>query len=112
MAKQRPPLRAHRSPLRQAVQTVLPPRAKRADPHYGTPEHRTWSAEVIRRAGARCQWPGCTKAAPDHRMVADHIREVRDGGALLDLTNGQCLCVQHNTLKGIAARRARHSERL
>ncbi|MFG1304169.1 hypothetical protein V5F34_08520 [Xanthobacter autotrophicus] len=45
-------------------------------------------------------------------MVADHIREVRDGGAPLDLANGQCLCVQHNTLKGIDARRIRHTERL
>jgi 5-methylcytosine-specific restriction protein A len=40
-------------------------------------------------------------------MVADHIRERADGGALYDPRNGQCLCVQHNTLKGAQARASR-----
>lgn len=43
-------------------------------------------------------------------MIADHIHERKDGGALLDPKNGQCLCVSHNTAKGIAARAARMKE--
>jgi hypothetical protein len=85
---------------------VKPP-PKQVDGHYTTPEHRAWAREVVRRAGGQCQWPGCTKALPQHRMVADHIVEVKDGGALLDPVNGQCLCVQHNTLKGVKARARR-----
>lgn len=84
-----------------------PPAPKQADPHYVSVEHRAWARAVIARAGGRCQWPGCNKAAPEHRMVADHIVELRDGGAPLALGNGQCLCVQHNTLKGAQARAAR-----
>ncbi|TDR90305.1 HNH endonuclease signature motif containing protein [Enterovirga rhinocerotis] len=81
---------------------------KVADAIYRTPEHRRWSAAVIRRARGKCQWPeGCDKAAPRDRMVADHIVEVKDGGNPFDPANGQCLCVQHNTLKGARARLAR-----
>jgi 5-methylcytosine-specific restriction protein A len=40
-------------------------------------------------------------------MMADHIIERADGGALLDTGNGQCLCTRHNTLKGNLARAAR-----
>jgi hypothetical protein len=83
------------------------PTPKQPDAIYTTPEHRAWSRDVIRRAGGRCQWPGCDKHLPQHRMVADHIVEAKDGGALVDPTNGQCLCVAHNTLKGARARAAR-----
>jgi hypothetical protein len=97
------------------IATLDPRRAKpppkTADAYYTTPEHRAWSALVIKRAGGRCQWVEngirCTKAYPHHRMLADHIVEVKDGGALLDPANGQCLCVQHNTRKGLKARAAR-----
>jgi 5-methylcytosine-specific restriction protein A len=40
-------------------------------------------------------------------MVADHIIERADRGALYDTDNGQCLCVSHNTLKGNRARSRR-----
>jgi 5-methylcytosine-specific restriction protein A len=90
--------------LKPRLATLDPRRAKPppkvADPHYLTPEHRAWRAEVIARAGGRCQWPGgCSKAAPRHRMFADHIVERKDGGAALDPANGQCLCGQHHSLK-------------
>ncbi|WP_271180680.1 HNH endonuclease signature motif containing protein [Ancylobacter defluvii] len=84
---------------------------KQVDAHYETPEHRAWAKAVVARAGGRCQWEGCTRAAPAHRMIADHIVEIKDGGAKLDLANGQCLCVQHNTLKGTQARAARMARR-
>lgn len=88
----------------------LKPQPKFSDPHYQTPEHRAWRARVIARAGGRCEaidgGTRCTKAAPEHRMFADHIRELRDGGDPLNLANGQCLCGSHHSL-ATAERRAR-----
>ncbi len=84
---------------------------KRADAELLTPEHQAFRGVVLAKAGYRCEWVEggvrCTKAAPAHRMVADHIVERADGGALFDPANGQCLCIQHNTIKGIRARAAR-----
>lgn len=88
--------------------TILP---KVARPIYQTPEYRAWREAVIERAGGRCEaienGQRCAKAAPLHRMFADHRIEVRDGGALHDVTNGQCLCGAHHTAKTAAARSAR-----
>jgi len=86
------------------LRTAQPP-PKEADPHYLSPEHRAWREAVVKRAGGRCQWPGCGRA--ERRMFADHIKELRDGGAPLDLANGQCLCGGHHTLKTARARAAR-----
>lgn len=95
-------------PLR-TQQVALPPKV--ANPDLLTPEHRAWRAEVIRRAGGQCQWVDggfrCRKAAPQHRMFADHIKERSDGGALYEPANGQCLCGQHHTIKTAEARAAR-----
>jgi len=81
------------------------PPDKTADPWYHTPEHRAWRAAVIGRAGGRCEWPGCDRA--ERRMFADHIGELKDGGAALDLRNGQCLCGAHHSLKTAQVRAAR-----
>ncbi len=88
------------------------PRPKQADAELLTPEHRQWRLAVCRRAGWRCEWVEdgmqCRAShAGGYRMIADHIVEREDGGALLDLDNGQCLCTSHNTLKGNRARAAR-----
>ncbi|MFG1205585.1 HNH endonuclease [Xanthobacter flavus] len=107
MAKNHPTIRAHRSRLKPARQTIGTSTPKSRAPVYGTPEHREWSAAVIKRAGGRCQAPGCTRALPEYRMYADHIREVRDDGAPLDLANGQCLCAVHHGAKTADQRRKR-----
>jgi hypothetical protein len=95
-------------PSRQ-VKVRQPP--KRADAVLLTPEHRAWRAAILQRAGHRCEWieagRRCEKRTPHHRLVADHIIERKDGGAPFDLANGQCLCIAHNTAKGLAARAAR-----
>ncbi len=83
------------------------PPAKRADPHYLSAEHRRWRDAVIARAQGHCQWPGCGRREP--RMFADHIDELRDGGAALDLANGQCLCGRHHSLKTARTRATRLS---
>lgn len=90
---------------------VVKPEPKRADAELQTAEHRQWRLIVCRRAGWRCEWiengQRCERRAPTDRMVADHIVERADGGVLFDPANGQCLCIAHNTSKGIAARARR-----
>ncbi len=90
------------------MRTARPPE-KEADPHYLRPEHRAWREEVLRRAGWRCQHPGCGRA--DCRLFADHIIELRDGGDPLDPANGQALCGSHHTLKTAAERAKRMRSR-
>lgn len=100
--------------LRPRVATLdtraAPPAPKTADPYYLSAEHRAWADDVKRRAGFRCEYveagQRCAKAAPRHRMFADHIVERRDGGA--DQGEGQCLCGAHHSL--VTARR--RAERL
>ena len=89
---------------------AIPPKV--ADKELQTPEHRAWRLIVCRRAGWRCEWieegKRCQRSAANgDRMIADHVVERKDGGALYDPANGQCLCVAHNTAKGLAARGAR-----
>jgi len=78
----------------------VPPKV--ADDWYATPEHREWSKAVIARAGGVCE-----KCPRGGRLFADHIIEIKDGGAPLDLANGQALCGSCHTRKTAAARRAR-----
>jgi 5-methylcytosine-specific restriction enzyme A len=97
-----PPLVQHRN----TRTTNLP--AKRMDPAYATPAYRAWRMQVVARAGARCEAVDvhglrCSRAWPEHRMYADHVVELKDGGLLLDLTNGQCLCSSHHRSKTNAA---------
>ncbi|ESY88344.1 HNH endonuclease [Mesorhizobium sp. LNHC220B00] len=97
--------------VRQVDMRTARPIEKKADPELLTPEHRAWRLGVLQRAGFRCEWVEdgrrCIKSAPHDRLIADHIIERKDGGAPLDPKNGQCLCVAHNTRKGIRARDAR-----
>jgi len=43
-------------------------------------------------------------------MFADHIIEIKDGGARLDPANGQSLCGKHHTIK-TAEQKASRSRR-
>lgn len=89
------------------------PIEKEADAHYLTPEHKEWRKQVLNRAGWRCEFIDTKGKRCDRsqqrgdRMIADHIVEIKDGGALLDVRNGRCLCTAHNTKKGIEARNKR-----
>ncbi len=107
---------------RPAKMKTAPPRLKRVDswrlrapdktatPIYHTPAYRAWREAVIKRAGGSCQGAlpdgrACGRREP--RMFADHIVELRDGGAPFDLANGQCLCGSCHSLKTAAARTIR-----
>src|SRR5262249_15411498 len=100
-------------PFRVAYTDTRPvkPPPPDTDPAYSTPEFQRFRAIVIARAGGRCEaivdGQRCTKAKPAHRVYADHIVELRDGGSLSDPANGQCLCRSHHELKTVAARRQR-----
>lgn len=104
-------LKAHQPRLTATDTRKLRPPPKTVDPHYNTPGHKAWRAEVMRKAGNRCQWTvagdRCRYAAPRHRMFADHIRELRDGGAPFEPANGMCLCSTHHVLKTMATRARR-----
>lgn len=98
-------LRALPPLIRNIRSAVVKPEGKRTDPFYLSPEYQRWRAFVIARVGGRCQWPGCGTTIG--RMYADHIQERSDGGADLDVTNGQCLCHRHHVMKTYASRAAR-----
>ena len=94
--------------------TVLDGRTNKSPDHTAAPIYKTddyakWREVVIARAGGKCQWPGCERA--ERRMFADHIRELKDGGAPFDPANGQCLCGRHHTLKTVQARADRQNFR-
>ena len=102
--------RLHTLPPRLSVVDVrtAQPAPKVSDPHYQTAEHRAWSAAVLRRAGGACQAQGCGRSGG--RLFADHIRELRDGGAPFALANGQALCGSCHTTKTAQERRRRMQE--
>lgn len=77
---------------------------------YDTPEYRAWRAAVIARAGGRCQDPAC-RAQVGGKLYADHIVELRDGGAPLDLANGMARCASCHGAKTLAERAKRMARR-
>jgi 5-methylcytosine-specific restriction protein A len=89
--------------------SLAPPPPKTADPWYLTPEHQAWSAEVIRRAGGKCQDPAHKDTGRPYRVVADHIKERRDRPDLaLVVSNGLCRCWPCHTTKTNDERAKRH----
>jgi len=103
--------------LRPRLTTVdtrrIRPAPKQADPYYGTPEHKAWSAAVIGRAGGRCQDPACkTPNRTGMRLFADHVVERQDGGEALDVDNGMARCGSCHTRKTAEERAKRHSRPL
>lgn len=83
---------------------------KQADPHYATAEHRAWRDAVLKRAGMRCEGVvDGERCGRGGRLYADHIVERRDGGADLDLTNGQALCPACHSRKTATVRQKRNS---
>lgn len=79
---------------------------KVAAPIYGTPEYAEWRRVVIARAHGHCQSRGCIRSGV--RLFADHIVELKDGGAPFDPRNGQALCGSCHTTKTARARAERH----
>lgn len=97
-------LRMIRSRIAPAPVRVRPP-AKVVDPFYTSPEWRGLAARAKRAAGYRCA--ECGTEADGRALIADHVAEIRDGGARLDSRNIRVLCASCHQTKTAAARRAR-----
>lgn len=97
-----PKLRAYQPRVVPTDTRRLKPPPKLPDPELNTAAWRAWRDAVIKRAGGVCQSKGCFRS--EKRMFADHIIERRDGGALYDIANGQCLCGSCHTTKTLQAR--------
>ena len=65
------------------TRAVKPPPKTRAS-IYGTLEYKAWRAEIMRRSRGRCEDPGCAAPYGTGRLFADHVVELRDGGAPFD----------------------------
>jgi 5-methylcytosine-specific restriction endonuclease McrA len=77
---------------RAETRRVLPP-PKTADSFYLSPEWRALMDQIIAKRGRICEDPECRKPHPPiTRIYGDHIKEKRDGGALLDPTNIMLRC--------------------
>lgn len=82
---------------------IAHPAPKTVDPFYSTPEWRALVARLIAERGRRCEKCGAT----DVRLYADHIVELKDGGAALDPANIQLLHGACHTKKTIEERNRR-----
>lgn len=96
-------MRAAPPRLRASDSRHVKPPPKRVDPHYLSAEHQAWRSAVIKRAGGQCKKCGRSGC----RLFADHIIELRDGGAPFDVTNGEALCGSCHSTKTATARAAR-----
>ena len=94
------PWRVHTPPSRiKALETTGGRNAR----HYLSNDHRAWAASVKQRDGFACQQCG----GRGGRLIADHIIEIDDGGALLDVKNGMTLCLPCHNRKTAASRAER-----
>ena len=66
---------------------IAHPAPKLTDPFYGTTEWKSLVAKLIAERGRRCERCGATGGM----IYADHIVEIKDGGARLDPANIQLL---------------------
>lgn len=88
------------------TRTSRPP-PKQADPELLTAEHRAWACAVKQRAGWKCEDCGAQGGKGGVRLIADHIKERRDGGAPLDPANGRSRCPSCHGRKTARARAER-----
>jgi 5-methylcytosine-specific restriction protein A len=76
------------------------PAPKTVEPFYVSPQYRVWREQVVRRTQGRCQ--ECRREAS--RLFADHVVEVKDGGARFDPANGLARCGSCHTRKTASER--------
>jgi hypothetical protein len=103
-------------PMLTSIDTrIAQPAPKVPDRELVTSAHRAWRAAVMSRAGHRCEWVErgvrCERAMPEYRLIADHVVERKDGGALFDVANGMATCWMHHARKTVAVRAERMARR-
>ncbi|QFT31803.1 HNH endonuclease [Labrenzia sp. THAF82] len=69
---------------------------------YRSREWKEFAADVKRERGSKCERCGST-----NRVIADHIKELKDGGAPFDRSNIELLCHAHHQQKTAEARKRR-----
>jgi len=89
-----------------------PPPMGTVDPYLNTKAHRKWAAQVLQRAGYRCEDPNHDPRYPrGGKLHADHVRERRDAPELaLALSNGVARCPRCHIQKTHRERARRMSE--
>lgn len=91
---------------------IAAPMPKVADSIYSTAEYREWREAIIARANGKCEDPECkAHHFPGQRLFADHIVELKDGGAPFDLSNGMARCGSSHSLKTAKMRAERMLKR-
>ncbi|MDP3550621.1 MAG: HNH endonuclease [Novosphingobium sp.] len=78
-------------------------RAKKVLPIYQSPEWKALVRQVIKARGRKCEDCGTGVG----RIYADHVRELKDGGAALDPMNVRLRCATCHGIKTEAVRRER-----
>ncbi len=90
-------------PLRIGILNTrrVQPMARPIVPLYTSAAWRGLVADVIATRGRRCQRCGRTHGADGRpiRIFADHVVELKDGGAALDVNNLMLLCGSCHTRK-------------
>lgn len=86
-------------PLIGGMAPMVKPMPKLADALYTSPEWRG----LVKRIKAK-RGPYCERCGSSHRVIGDHIIEVKDGGAPLDEANVELLCAAHHNAKTAKAR--------
>lgn len=94
-------LRAVGARVARASARVAPP-AKRVDAFYQSAAWTGLVADVKAMRGAACE-----RCGAGGRIYADHVRELKDGGAALDPANIELLCAKCHGRKTARARALR-----
>lgn len=101
------------SPLKTLDTRTARTEPKRADAFYLSQQWRTLVASIIAERGRRCEQ--CGKSAGQDggplRLVADHVIEIKDGGAPLDPGNIRLLDYQCHAVKTQRARAERFARK-
>lgn len=87
--------------------------SKRVDPFYATTAWRALVAAIVAKRGRVCEDPHCDGRThrAGMRVFADHVVELRDGGAALDEANILLRCGASHSLKTARERTRRVAER-
>lgn len=94
------PIRMQRPHVRPANLSIARTTPKKTDELYGSADYERWRAAVVARDGGVCRDPHCKgRHYPGQKVYADHIVEVKDGGAKFDIANGITRCASSHTFK-------------
>lgn len=103
------------SASRVPTRSARVPTASSHNPFYSSKEWKDLVEEVIRERGRVCEEMQCARRfgrdGKPIRLIADHIIEIRDGGARLDKSNIKLVCFSCHSLKTARERANRMARR-